>query len=63
MKVCIRLLDDHKTYSKKIQVDPCSYYDVTPKTIKYYNPAFVQNYLLDSDETLYTSFRRLQDLW
>ena len=32
MKVCIRLLDDYKTYGEKIQGDPCSNYAVTPKT-------------------------------
>ena len=46
--ICIRLLDDHKTYGKIFKVDSCSNYDVTSKTIKYYNPAFVSNYLLDS---------------
>ena len=50
MKVCIHLLDDHKTYGKIFQVDPCSNYDITTKTTKYYNPAFFFNYLLDSKQ-------------
>ena len=61
MKNCIRLLDDYKTYGKLFQVDPCSNYDVTLKTTKYYN-LLSKTYLLDSYESLYTSFRRPEDL-
>ena len=63
MKNCICLEDDDKTYGKKIQVDPWSNYDVTTKKRNITIQLLFQNYLLDSDENLYTSFRRLQDLW
>ena len=46
MKICIRLLDDYKTYGKTFQVDPCGNYDVTPKTTKYYNPALISKLLV-----------------
>ena len=36
----------YKTYGKKIQVDQCSNYDVTPETTKYYNPAFISKLLV-----------------
>ena len=46
MKICIRLEDDYKTDGKKFQVDQCINYDVTPKTTKYYNPAFILKLLV-----------------
>ena len=46
MKILIRLLDDYKAYGKHFQVDPYSNYDVTPKTTKYYNPAFILKLLV-----------------
>ena len=30
-EICIRLLDDYKTYRKHFQIAPYSNYDVTPK--------------------------------
>ena len=45
MEICISLLKNYKTYGKKIQVDQWSKYDITPKTTKYYNPAFISKLL------------------
>ena len=39
------LLKYYQTYDKTFQVDPCSNYDVKPKTTKYYNPTFVSKLL------------------
>ena len=63
MKICIRLLKNYKTRGKSFQVDPCSNYDVTTKKRNTTIQLLFQNYFRDSDESLYTSFRQLQNLW
>ena len=62
MKNYIRLEVDYKTYGKQIQVDSWSNYDVTTKTRNITIQWLFQNYLLDSDENLYMSFKEPQDL-
>ena len=63
MKVCIRLLDATRPMVKKFK---STHVVIMTSHLKQRNitiQLLFQNYLLDSNESLYTSVRRPQDLW